>query len=56
MYPIPTMWTYKGVDVFRVDRPNAYGIRWYARPGLGFCLRADTKSSMRQLINVLVKG
>lgn len=43
-------WTYKGVDVFRVDRLNTSGIRWYARCGLGFCLRASTKADMRQLI------
>jgi hypothetical protein len=45
-----TMWTYKGVDVFRADR-NASGIRWYARVGTGIALRADTKASMRELIN-----
>lgn len=44
-----TLWTYKGVNVFPADR-NASGIRWYARMGLGFTLRADTKESMRHLI------
>jgi hypothetical protein len=41
------MWTYKGVDVFPADR-NSSGIRWYARTPH---LRADSKASMRQLIN-----
>ncbi len=43
------MWTYKGVDIFRADR-NSSGIRWYARTGAGI-LRADSKASMRELIN-----
>jgi hypothetical protein len=43
-------WTYKGIDVYPADR-NASGIRWYARPGTGSALRADTKASMRQLIS-----
>lgn len=43
------MWTYKGIDVFGADL-NASGIRWYARTPNG-TLRADTKESMRHLIN-----
>jgi hypothetical protein len=42
-------WRYKGMDVFPADR-NSSGIRWYARPGNGKVLRADTKDGMRQLI------
>lgn len=44
------MWTYKGVDIFPADR-NSSGIRWYARPGNGLTLKADSKASMRRLIN-----
>ncbi len=44
------MWTYKGVDVFPADR-NSSGIRWYARAGLGYTLRADSKASMKGLIS-----
>jgi hypothetical protein len=42
------MWTYKGVDVFPAEL-NGSGIRWYARSPWGI-LRADTKTSMRELI------
>lgn len=44
------MWTYRGVDVYPADR-NSSGIRWYARMGIGYTLRADTMQGMRQLIN-----
>ena len=44
------MWTYKGIDIFPADH-NSSGIRWYARTGNGSCLKADTKQSMRDLIN-----
>ncbi len=41
------IWTYKGVNVYPAGL-NASGIRWWALNGQ---LRADTKESMRQLIN-----
>ena len=44
------MWTYKGVNIYPANR-NGSGIRWYAYTGRGYSLRADTKASMRQLIN-----
>jgi len=45
------MWTYKGVGVYRAGA-NSSGIRWYARvPGQPSRLRADSKQSMRDLIN-----
>jgi hypothetical protein len=45
----PTIWTYKGVNVFPAG-PNSAGIRWYARvPGTPV-LEADTKQSMCELI------
>jgi hypothetical protein len=51
-----TVWTYKGVMVFRADR-NSSGIRWYARMASApAVLRADTKASMRQLISHYCKG
>ncbi len=51
----PLPWRYKGVDVFAADR-NSSGIRWYARMGSVPTLRADTKQSMRQLINYYRHG
>jgi len=48
------MWTYKGIDVFQADS-NSSGIYWYARYN-GETLRADTKQSMRELINVYKGG
>ncbi len=43
-------WTYKGTNIWPAGR-NSSGIRWYARiPGVP-TLRADTKQSMRELIN-----
>lgn len=43
------MWTYKGIDVDRAGI-NGSGIRWVALTYQGY-LRADTKESMKQLIN-----
>lgn len=43
-------WTYKGIDIWPAD-PNSSGIRWYARMPDEPKLRADTKTSMRELIN-----
>ena len=44
-------WSYKGIDIYPADQ-NASGIRWYARmAGAPATLRADTKASMRRLIN-----
>lgn len=43
------MWTYKGINIYPADR-NSSGIRWYARMGLGYALKADTKEGMRRLI------
>jgi hypothetical protein len=48
------VWTYKGISVFRADL-NSSGIRWYARTPNGL-LRADSKLSMKQLINGQRKG
>ena len=47
----PEVWTYKGIDVFPVSGGNSSGIRWYARHPEAGTLRADTKASMRDLIN-----
>lgn len=44
------MWTYKGIDIFRSDSSYAMGIKWEAFSQWGR-LRADSKQSMRQLIN-----
>jgi len=43
------MWTYKGINVWPAD-VNGSGIRWEAMTPWGR-FRADTKQSMRQLIN-----
>jgi hypothetical protein len=42
-------WTYFGVMVLPADR-NGCGIRWTARIGVGYRLKADSKELMRQLI------
>lgn len=42
-------WKYKRVNVYPATL-NSSGIRWYAREGWGYTLRADTKEGMRQLI------
>lgn len=42
-------WRYKGIDVYPAEL-NGSGIAWYARPGTGQALRADSKRSMRELI------
>lgn len=47
-------WNYKGVNVYR-SALNASGIRWHALAGRGGFLRADTKSGMRELINISEK-
>lgn len=43
------MWTYKGFNIFQADH-NAYGIKWESFTQWGR-LRADSKQSMKQLIN-----
>jgi hypothetical protein len=45
-------WTYKNVTVFPAPL-NGSGIRWTANCGVGYSLRADSKSEMRKLINAL---
>lgn len=43
------MWTYKGFDIFQADH-NSSGIKWVTSTQWGR-LRADSKQSMKQLIN-----
>ena len=48
-------WTYKGVSVSRHGR-NTMGLRWIARPNFyPYVLRADSKRSMRSLVNAYRK-
>jgi hypothetical protein len=47
----PKIWTYKGVNVYPAAL-NGSGIRWYT---IAPVRRADTKQSMRQLINSDIK-
>ena len=46
------MWTYKGIDIFKAGI-NSSGIKWYAWCR-GTTLRADSKASMRELINTYI--
>lgn len=48
------IWKYKGLDIFPAGR-NSSGIRWCCLSPSGI-LRADTKTSMRELITLAIPG